>query len=513
MSLNASDDEDYETGTEEVHHIARSRSRVSSSHSRSKPTASSRKPTASSSRQKPTSAHSHPTQRIRVTTSGHRPERQSTVKPNQNQYPYPTQPGSNSRPTTARYPVYPTKPAPTQHKPNRILTTRRPHTTRPTTTPPKMKWKLPASRHAALFGGLGGTALGAYLGYQIGKIQWEADVPAYSVRHYWHQQDIPTNKSSLVEGSRIVQCPKNVKFCLDNTKTMCLSHGKVYCVVPEYNTQPCANVSNTQCVSSTVKVKCDDSWSWGCFFTGWKYEEISVPCIKRTNVVYKSAPSTVAHQFFLSPTMDKPASLGNTCKCNSTQISKFGMTCIKLNISDAETILCSGLNLANQTSVGMNATLNTTNSKTVSCLPTATTTGLLDIFTAQRASTLSRCEMLPASSSIEMACGHVGNLSNNVSIPIDQNVIALNCNMANATYISNSTCSCNSTKPGFDSFVSSPNTVWYSTSFCIYVDATPTRLYNNKDYMGYLRSDSEEKAEVAKKVDGILSTIGYYIFF
>lgn len=506
--------------------------------SRGKPTSSSRH-TPSSSRRKSTTARPNTfatsrgrtTERIRRTTTERfrrtttaitrRPTTTHYYSSSSRPYPYPTatRPWSITTRSTWRPPT--TKPRP-------IRTTTRPRTT---TKPPKMKWKLPKHRYEMLFGGLAGTAVGVYLGYHIGQIDWEADVPAYGVQHYWHKEGYPLSNHTVVNSASVTACSTNANFCLPGTMTMCLSSGKIHCVIPEYATVPCTNSTTGLCAPSTLKLPCEKMASWGCFFTGWRYEHVQVPCMRFLRVLYRE-PTTKYNEKFFIPYSTTKTTVGNTtCKCNTTQLpihQKINVTCIKLNESNTERILCSGLDLFNNTRITMDTILNATNSKNITCLPNLipNSESVLNIFTAHRLSTLSKCEIINGTNRIDMACGFLGNLTNsNVTIPIDPNVIALNCEMRNSTFMlyeissaignSNATCSCNgiSTSIPGSGILNVNATGVYSVRFCISVTANPTKLYTNKEYMEYLNKDPDERKEARDKLHQFLSKITYYIWF
>ncbi|GJQ65206.1 hypothetical protein Trydic_g7343 [Trypoxylus dichotomus] len=398
---------------------------------------------------------------------------------------------------------------------------------------PKMKLKLSEARYKVLFGGLSGTAVGAYLGYQIGKIDEEVDLPAYSVQHYWHQQGSSATTNTVVDSKAIRVCSKNVNFCVPGTSPMCLSSGKVYCVVPEFQIQQCTNSTARACVPSTLRLPCKNRFSVECFFTGYRYKEVSIPCLRYIKLIYRS-PLTNQTQPFFIPSKYSKSPANNTCKCNITQtqsVNKVDVMCIKVNVSDAEKILCSGLNLSNATLITLNSTLNATNSIHVSCLQNlSVTSNVMNIIEAHRTLTLARCEIRNDAGPLRMSCGHLGSFVNrNITIPIDSNVIALNCVIENSTRpygnfsavngIANATntCLCNGTLTANNisctNQTANRNITVNSVRYCVLVSAFPFKLYNNKDYIQYLNVDAEEEQWVTNVANQMLTALAYYIWY
>lgn len=334
-------------------------------------------------------------------------------------------------------------------------------------------------------------------------------MPAYTVHHYWHQKGYPLSNNPIVEANAIVGCPENVSFCVPKSMMMCLESGEIYCVTSEFQTHPCTNSTVGACLTTTLRVKCSSRWGFDCILTGYKDVEESIPCLEYSRVKYQGTTNRYNEDFYFPSNYTISTPVWNDCKnCNNTQLTpkEIDVTCIKLNVGESVKTFCSGIDLTNLALVTMNSTLNSTNSRKLSCLPQNAVGNVGDIFTAQSKSALTRCEFEDGSNAISMKCGNIANLySSNVSIPFDANSAVLRCSIENETDF-NQTCRCSSTVDPVQSAV-------YTIRYCVAISAYPMRLYNNRDYLFHLNKYPELRKENDRVTNNMLTLLGRYILF
>lgn len=145
----------------------------------------------------------------------------------------------------------------------------------------------------SVLAGLGGSALGLYLGYKLGGlsngqnspnyIAGPGGAPQYSVVHHYYHGDRPIPKDGTVEPSAIKKCD-NVTFCTPNTTPLCMSNGTVYCIASLDSTITCSeNSTELRCINSTITVPCDAN-STNCNMTSLNTTTLSIPCVTTIDV-------------------------------------------------------------------------------------------------------------------------------------------------------------------------------------------------------------------------------------
>ncbi|GJQ65207.1 hypothetical protein Trydic_g7344 [Trypoxylus dichotomus] len=149
----------------------------------------------------------------------------------------------------------------------------------------------------SVLAGLGGSALGMYLGYQLGGLthSWNnpsnsgfgmnSGMPQYSVVHHYHHGDKPIIQNAVVEENVIAPCAKDVSMCMSNTTPLCMTNGTIYCVTPIGQTTTCQeNSTNLSCVNATITAPCLNSTDGNCNSTQLTTENLQIPCVSNINV-------------------------------------------------------------------------------------------------------------------------------------------------------------------------------------------------------------------------------------
>lgn len=145
----------------------------------------------------------------------------------------------------------------------------------------------------SVLAGLGGSALGLYLGYKIGQISNQPNgpnyiggsggYPQYSVVHHYHHGDRPIPKDGKVEADVIKKCD-NVTFCTPNTTPLCMTNGTVYCIATLDSTIVCnENSTELRCINSTISLPCDAN-ATNCNSTNMNTTSLSIPCVTTIDV-------------------------------------------------------------------------------------------------------------------------------------------------------------------------------------------------------------------------------------
>ncbi|GJQ65208.1 hypothetical protein Trydic_g7345 [Trypoxylus dichotomus] len=145
----------------------------------------------------------------------------------------------------------------------------------------------------SVLAGLGGSALGLYLGYKLGEItnsnngpnyiSGTGGYPQYSVVHHYHQGDSPIPKNGKVEADVIKKCD-NVTFCTPNTTPLCMNNGTVYCIASLESTIICnENSTEMKCINSTITLPCNANTT-NCNSTSLNTTALSIPCVTTIDV-------------------------------------------------------------------------------------------------------------------------------------------------------------------------------------------------------------------------------------
>lgn len=140
----------------------------------------------------------------------------------------------------------------------------------------------------SVLAGLGGSALGLYLGHKLGATSNYGELGSkqnYSVVHHFHQGDRPIEKYTKIEADVIEECG-NVTFCPNNTRALCSTNGTVYCVADINSVTVCEEISTERnCVHSWVTLPCH---GFNCNETTL----ISIPCLSILVVLTNSTTTT-----------------------------------------------------------------------------------------------------------------------------------------------------------------------------------------------------------------------------
>lgn len=148
----------------------------------------------------------------------------------------------------------------------------------------------------SVLAGLGGSALGLYLGYKLGGLTntnngpqyiggGPGGYPQYSVVHHYYHGDKPIPKEATVQSNDIGQC-NNVTFCTPNTSPLCMSNGTVYCIAALEITSDCNSTENStslRCLNSTITLPCEAN-STNCNGTSLNTTNILIPCVTTVDV-------------------------------------------------------------------------------------------------------------------------------------------------------------------------------------------------------------------------------------
>ncbi|XP_022899987.2 uncharacterized protein [Onthophagus taurus] len=156
------------------------------------------------------------------------------------------------------------------------------------------------STRNSVLAGLGGSALGLYLGYKLGSIGNNINspfhsnypgYPSYSVVHHYHHGDKPIPKESNLESKVVSKCENIGDFCTNNTTPLCLTNGTIYCMAPLDTTITCKmNETEYKCINSSILVPCNDQpQNTSCTNT----TSISIPCITTINIFGDFATNTL----------------------------------------------------------------------------------------------------------------------------------------------------------------------------------------------------------------------------
>lgn len=156
----------------------------------------------------------------------------------------------------------------------------------------------------------GSGTLGFFLGYSMGRLTTPSfhyhtnygydSTPRYDhyeVHHYYHNNNnVP--KEAEIQPNAVVTCIGDTgSFCPAGTISLCTNNGAVMCVASATTTVPCTDVSQANCVKSTVP--CLNSTAPECKGATNNTTTVSLPCISTAkiyaNVTYVNNTVTIAN--------------------------------------------------------------------------------------------------------------------------------------------------------------------------------------------------------------------------
>ncbi|RZC39804.1 cell wall protein DAN4 [Asbolus verrucosus] len=149
-----------------------------------------------------------------------------------------------------------------------------------------------------------GETLDYYLGFGLSKMT-DKDFKYNEFHHYYHDLDRNITMNETIPSDNIIACHPNATFlCPENTETVCLMNGTIYCMSKISAVSSCLDNSTMDCVNTTVPCvrRCSEVEN--------NLEEISLPCLATIIVedVYEDNKGMtigrVGGTFILVPALD-----------------------------------------------------------------------------------------------------------------------------------------------------------------------------------------------------------------
>nr|XP_022899985.1 uncharacterized protein LOC111413300 isoform X1 [Onthophagus taurus] len=180
---------------------------------------------------------------------------------------------------------------------------------------PVGKYKNHRVRNSVI-AGLGGSALGMYLGYKLGTYtsglnqliggynsgynnpflnnpgynnggsRYGTGFPQYSVVHHYHHGKKPIPQTIEVKENVIKQCGNDTNFCTPNTTPLCRTNGTIYCIAPISATSNCvaSSVTHLPCLNTTISIPCVNASGLNCHNGVMLSETVAIPCVSNISV-------------------------------------------------------------------------------------------------------------------------------------------------------------------------------------------------------------------------------------
>uniref|UniRef100_A0A6P7FP00 Uncharacterized protein LOC114332489 isoform X1 n=1 Tax=Diabrotica virgifera virgifera TaxID=50390 RepID=A0A6P7FP00_DIAVI len=141
----------------------------------------------------------------------------------------------------------------------------------------------------------GSTALGFFLGWQLGKItrpsyyyhstsyvnnEYVPRYDHYTVHHYYHNSESVPQEAPIQPNAVVVCAGDSSSICPPGTIPFCTNNGVVMCVVNAIDTSPCSTNKQLKCTTSTIS--CEGNSSPEC--RQKSSTSVSIPCVSTATI-------------------------------------------------------------------------------------------------------------------------------------------------------------------------------------------------------------------------------------
>ncbi|XP_072376778.1 uncharacterized protein [Diabrotica undecimpunctata] len=141
----------------------------------------------------------------------------------------------------------------------------------------------------------GSSALGFFLGYQLGKItrpsyyyhstsyvnnEYVPRYDHYTVHHYYHNSEAVPKEAPIQPNAVVVCAGDSSNICPPGTMPFCTNNGVVMCVVNAIDTSPCSTNKQLKCATSTIS--CENNSSPEC--KQKSSTSVSIPCVSTATI-------------------------------------------------------------------------------------------------------------------------------------------------------------------------------------------------------------------------------------
>ncbi|XP_044255467.1 uncharacterized protein LOC123005678 [Tribolium madens] len=144
-----------------------------------------------------------------------------------------------------------------------------------------------------------------YLGYGLSKMT-DIDFQYHDYHYYYHDINRTISDNETIPSDHVISCHPNATFlCPENSETVCLLNGTVYCMSKISVVVPCDHDNNIMCIKTTVPCV------RACISVAYDFETIFLPCLASIEIedVYEDdkgmSISTVGGTFVLVPALTK----------------------------------------------------------------------------------------------------------------------------------------------------------------------------------------------------------------
>ncbi|KAJ3657711.1 hypothetical protein Zmor_009496 [Zophobas morio] len=118
-----------------------------------------------------------------------------------------------------------------------------------------------------------------YLGFGLSKMT-DQDFQYDDFHHYYHDINRTIAENETIPSDFVVGCHPNATFlCPENTETVCLMNGTIFCMSTISAVVPCPQNETTACVATVVPCV------RACVEVSYNFEEIFIPCLSTVVIV------------------------------------------------------------------------------------------------------------------------------------------------------------------------------------------------------------------------------------